>query len=165
MNGILFFLLIICFLILIDILENISFNNKKYKVSYKYIKKKLMTQSEKNFYNKIKSLEHELPIKIIPQVNLAAIIDKTGKAKYRNELFRNIDFGIFDVELENILLLIELNDLTHRYKSRIKRDQTVKKICNNAQIKLITFYTNKPNEPEYLHNKIKQELKSENKIF
>lgn len=151
-------IMIIAFVIIIEFLENANYERKKYKTNYQYYKKNLMTKSEKEFYNKIKTLEQEIPVKIIPQVNLAAIIDKKGNSKYRNELFRNIDFGIFDQDLNDILLLVELNDSTHFLKKRKKRDESVKRICVKSNIKLITFYTNKPNEIHYVCERIKNEI-------
>lgn len=46
--------------------------------------------------------------------------------------------------------------------NRIKRDIKVKNICNSANIKLITFYTNYPNNKDYVIKRIKQELSIEN---
>lgn len=37
-----------------------------------------------------------------------------------------------------------------------------KKICNDAGIKLITFYTKYPNEKQYVLNRIKEELEKTN---
>ena len=58
-----------------------------------YEKKPLMTIYERKMYNIIKKLENEYTI--IPQLNLAAIINKKNNNKYYSELFRNIDFAIF----------------------------------------------------------------------
>ena len=123
-----------------------------------YEKKPLMTIYERRMYNIIKKLENEYTI--IPQLNLAAIINKKNNNKYYSELFRNIDFAIFDKELENILLLIEINDKTHNEYKRKDRDLKIKKICNDTGIKLITFYTNYPNEEEYVINRILKEIKN-----
>jgi len=120
-----------------------------------YKEKQFMTEYELEFYKKIKELESEY--KIIPQINLATIIKKINKG-YINELFKNIDFAIFDKEYKKVLLLIEINDKTHDKNNRKDRDLKVKKICNDANIKLITFYTKYPNEKEYVINRIKKEI-------
>jgi len=125
-----------------------------------YVKRQFMTQTELNFYEKIRDLEIEY--RIVPQVNLATIVKKVNKG-YFNELFKNIDFAIFDKEYKELLLLIELNDSTHDKKDRKDRDSKVKNICKNADIKLITFYIKYPNEKSYVLNRIKQELFSVNK--
>lgn len=124
-----------------------------------YCKKNLMTKTEIEFYNKIKDLEGYI---IIPQINLASIIKKEGNNKYINELFKVIDFGVFNSNYEP-LLLIELNDSTHNQINRKDRDLKVKKICNDANIKLINFYTNYPNEIEYVRNRIIQTINDSNK--
>ena len=98
------FLVLIATLILIRLLENIIdnllynnyFNNdKKLKTIYK--KKKFMTDIEYEFYNKLKCLEKEY--KVIPQLNLASIINKENNNRYYTDLFRNIDFAIFDSKM------------------------------------------------------------------
>jgi len=38
------------------------------------------------------------------------------------------------------------------------RDKKVKEICSNANIPLLTFYINMPNEPNYIVNRINQYL-------
>ena len=129
---------------------------KKEEINPTYAKRDLMTKCEKDFYNKMIELKNDY--EIIPQVNLATIINRLDKVKYHNELFRNVDFAIFSKNYEDILLLIELNDNSHNKYDRKDRDLKVKKICNDAKIKLITFYTNYPNEKDYVINRIKNEI-------
>ena len=124
-----------------------------------YDRKEFMSTYELLFYEKIKDLENEY--KIVPQVNLATIVKKINRG-YINELFKNIDFAIFDKDYKNVLLLIEINDSTHNKINRKDRDLKVKKICNDCNIKLITFYTKYPNEKEYVLKRIKEELDQQN---
>lgn len=156
-------LILIAVIIIINyltrLINNILYNNlfqDKKKLQTIYKKKYLMTNAEHEFYNKIKSLESEY--KIIPQINLAAIISKENNNRYYNDLFRNIDFAIFDSNLEKVLLLIELNDETHQLEKRKRRDIKVKKICNAAGIPLLFFYTKYPNEKDYVINRIKKTI-------
>lgn len=134
---------------------NKSTKNNLKKTIYEL--KPIMTEYENNFYNILKNLENEY--KIIPQLNLASIIKKQNNNKYYNELFRNIDFAIFNKDFSKILLLIELNDKTHNSIKRKDRDLKVKKICNDANIKIIFFYSKYPNEKNYVLNRILKELK------
>ena len=137
----------------------IKLSNKRINKNYKYYtQKKLMTNYEKYFYNILIELENEYNIKVQPQVNLATIINVNSNTKYHNELFRNIDFAIFTKDYEYLLLLIEINDKTHSQNNRINRDKKVKNIVEEAGIKLITFYSNYPNNKEYVKNRIKKEL-------
>ena len=95
-----------------------------------YQQKEFMTESEQYFYNILKEIEKEYDVKVQPQINLASIIEKTTKHKYANELFRNIDFGIFDKNYSKLLLAIEINDSSHYRTDRIIRDKKVDKILS-----------------------------------
>ena len=134
--------------------KNISID--KVQTEKRYIEKNIMTKCEIEFYNKIKELENEYIIH--PQINLATIVKKISTDRYANELFRNIDFAIFDKNYNKLLLLIELNDKTHNNYKRKDRDLKVKKICNDINVKLITFYTKYPNEKNYVINRIKSNI-------
>ncbi len=118
-----------------------------------------MTESEKKFHQKLKKIE-TLGYIVIPQINLASVITKKSDYRYNTELFRNIDFGLFDSNY-NLLLLIELNDSSHKEATRHKRDLKVKEICESAKIKLIFFYTSYPNEQDYIISRILKELEKE----
>ncbi len=123
-----------------------------------YILKKFMTYNERKFYQILLNLEKTGNYKVHPQINLASIIDKNDGSRFYNELFRNVDFAIFDKDYQNLLLLIELNDESHSYSNRKARDIKVKSICESAGIKLITFYTKYPNEKDYVLNRIINEI-------
>lgn len=133
--------------------------NKNQSSKTKYQSKQLMSEYEKYFYE-ILSKNFAQDYIIMPQVNLASIIEKIKDfpKQYQNELYRNIDFGIFDKTTMKPLLLIEINDKTHNQPDRIKRDLKVKEICNQANIKLITFYTKYDNKPNYIISRVKKEL-------
>ena len=138
-----------------DINEDVSAVN--------YIPKQFLTNYEYDFLTKFIDLEDELHINIVPQVNLASIIQKVSNSRFNTELFRNIDFGIFSADYSKVLLLIELNDESHNNFHRKKRDIKVHEICNKAGIKLITFYTKYSNEKEYVKGRILKELNMPNK--
>lgn len=139
--------------LIIKIIKNKIYTNYKY-----YTKKKLMTNYEKYFFNIFVELENEYFIRIQPQINLATIININSNGGNILELFKNVDFGIFTKDYDELLLLIEINDKSHNTFKRIKRDKKVKKIVEEAGIKLITFYSNYPNSKEYVKNRIKKEL-------
>lgn len=131
---------------------------EKATTDIKYEKKPIMSDYEIMFYNRMKDLETEY--NIVPQLVLSSIVDKKSKQKYRSELYRIIDFAIFSKDYSKLLLLIELNDNSHNQRKRKDRDLKVKKICNSAKIKLITFYTKYPNEKDYIINRIKKEIET-----
>jgi hypothetical protein len=123
-------------------------------VQANYIGKDLMTEVEKAFYNSLTEIVDSSFI-IQPQINLATIIKKESAIPFQNELYRNIDFGIFRRTNYELLLLIELNDKTHNDYKRKLRDNKVKEICNKAKIPLITFWLSMPNTKEYISNRIR----------
>ena len=133
---------------------------------YYNLKKKLMTPSELSFYRILNHFNDEYIV--LPQFCLASIIEKTKhkfntpySKTYQNDLFKIIDFAIFKKDFSECLLLIELNDISHKQKRRKDRDLKVKRICKSANIKLITFYTNMPNEYSYVINRINQAIKGQ----
>lgn len=102
------------------------------------VKDSLMTQTEYDYFKIINAYFGDNYL-ILPQINLAAVIDKVGEG-YRTELFRNADFGVFDYNYRPVLL-IEINDNTHFRKDRIERDKKVNEICKKAKLPLVTFWT------------------------
>ncbi len=122
-----------------------------------YVKKPLMTKCEEYFY-KILFEEFSWEYNVQAQINLAAVINKVDNSQYHNELFRNIDLGIFDKYTNDVLVLIEINDKTHEEQKRHVRDLKVRDICKQANIQLITFYTNKPNKRDYVIRKVKEAI-------
>lgn len=162
------YIIILIILYLLFFMIHTKKNSKEIKGtidSNLYKQKKIMTDYEKYFYHVLSKLETELPIKIHPQINLATIVTKTKENRYINELFRIIDFAIFTKDYEKLLLLIEINDKTHRQKKRYRRDQKVKQILSIANIKLITFYTEYSNQEDYILNRIRKELHDQENDF
>ena len=123
-----------------------------------YTPKNFLSQYEYNFYLKMLAIQ-DLGYIIVPQVNLASIIEKHN-SRYHNDLFWNIDFGIFDKKFK-LLLLIELNDSSHQKNDRRDRDLKVKKILADCHINLITFYTYYPNEKDYVVKRILDNINNE----
>lgn len=116
------------------------------------LKASLMTETEKKYFSAIIPL---LPNGYIlqPQINLASIIERTDNFKFCNELYRNIDVGIFDFNYKPIAL-IEINDSSHNSQSRYERDKKVSDICEEAGITVIKFWTKYGINPEYMQKKI-----------
>lgn len=141
--------------------ENINTTNQKANIANVdnqiYVKKPLMTECEKYFY-KILAEEFSWLYDVKAQVNLATVINKVDNSQYHNELFRNIDFGIFDKFTTDVLVLIEINDKTHEEQKRHVRDLKVRDICEQAKIKLITFYTSKSNTRDYVIRRVKEAI-------
>ncbi|MBQ7408635.1 MAG: DUF2726 domain-containing protein [Clostridia bacterium] len=115
----------------------VLFKKRKPKVDY-LLKSSLLTATEIQYFNVLQSIIGN-DLLILPQINLASIIDKKGANNFRTELFRNVDFGLFDYNYRPILL-IEINDNSHFRKDRKERDKRVNEICKSAGIPLVTFW-------------------------
>lgn len=128
-------------------------NDNEYLYS---LKPSLITNSEKAYLTAIKNC---LPdgYFVQPQVNLASIITKNSDAKYQNELYRNIDACIFDMSYKPIVL-IEINDVSHNDYYRKNRDIKVKNICEEAGIKIITFWTKYGVNQDYISKTVNEAI-------
>ncbi len=151
-TNILLPVLVTAFLILIILV--IYFLTRKRGPDY-VVKAPLMTKPEREYYNIFLSYFGQDYI-ILPQINLASVIDKVGKG-YRSELFRNVDFGVFDYNYHPILL-IEINDNTHFKKDRIERDKHVNEICKKAKLPLVTFWTKDGIDNKVIYRTLKKYL-------
>lgn len=116
------------------------------------LKPSLLTETEKNFYNVIKEVLPENHL-LFPQINLATVISKNDESRFQNELFRNIDFLITNLEFKP-LVFIEINDSSHNSNQRKERDKKVHNICEEAGIPIITFWTSYGINEEYIKKKI-----------
>ena len=120
------------------------------------LKKSLLTNTEKKYFECFKTILPDCYI-IQPQINLATVIDKISPSRYQSELFRNIDFGVFDLNYKP-LLMIEINDSTHNTFKRADRDVKVADICSKAGLPLISFWTNNGIDREYFIKRFSQYL-------
>lgn len=122
-----------------------------------YCKKpSLISKSEDKFFLAIKE---SLPAGyfVFPQINLASFIDRTDNSRYRNELYRNVDFLVTDGEYVPVVV-IEINDQTHLNNDRKERDEKVRKICEEAGVPIIKLWTSYGVNPEYIKTKIYETL-------
>ena len=128
---------------------------QKKRESRYYLKDSLLTSCEMQYF-KILDAYFGKDYRVLPQINLASVIEKGGQG-FRTELFRNVDFGIFDYNFRPILL-IEINDNSHFRKDRIERDESVQLITKKARIPLITFWTKDGINEKQIYNTIKKYL-------
>lgn len=84
-------------------------------------------------------------------------MDRTDNARLHNELFRNVDFLITDVEYQP-KIIIEINDQSHLTAERKERDEKVKKICEKAGIPILKLWTSYGINPEYIKSRIDETL-------
>ena len=124
---------------------------KTYSVKNQYV-----SNCELEFYRAIKSIIKDKYL-IFPQVPLSQIIIKNEKSLYQNELYRIIDFCIFSKDYRP-LVCIEINDKTHKEFNRINRDKKVKNILEQAELPLITLWTEYGVNVDYIANRLRKIL-------
>lgn len=157
---------LLIWIILISYYINKKNKKKSNKKTYNYKdiynkKQKLLTQNEKLFYNVLKEITQEKNIIINTQVVLYEIIE-TQKNKYFNYYFnkikaKSIDYVLTDKEF-NILLCIELDDITHKRKDRIKRDNFLNELFKELGIKLLRIPVQNYYNVERINKIIKESL-------
>lgn len=124
--------------------------------NYYVLKSSLMTECEKKYFTAFCNILQEHYI-VQPQINLASVINKISAHKYQNELFRNIDFGVFDNSYK-LKLLIEINDSSHNFADRKERDKKIRTICEEANIPIIAFWTQYGINEDYIEKRLKKYL-------
>lgn len=128
----------------------------------RYESKEYISDYEKHFLTIIENQFGQY-YRIQPQVALSSIVNKNKKyaREYQNELYRTLDIGIFDKKTFQPLLMIEINDSTHKQANRYERDLKVREILKEAEIPLLTFYTHYSNNTPYVIKRIKENLPKE----
>lgn len=134
----LIFLLIFSILFIATVLIVKLIVAQKGKKPKYFAKSAMLTPTEIQYFQVLYSIIGDEYL-IYPQINLASVIDKKGGGNFRTELFRNVDFGVFDYDYKPILL-IEINDNSHFRSDRIERDEKVSQICKSAKLPLVTFW-------------------------
>ena len=158
---------IVIFIIIITI-SLISFKliEKLYKKliktkKFKLEKKEFIKENKRHFLEILLELEEELNIRVHPNLNLKDIISKKD---YKRGVGYTFDFALFNNDYSKILLLIEIND--NIYTSELSNMQIInfednketKNLCDEMNMKLITFYSEFLNEKKQISNKIKRKL-------
>ena len=128
---------------------------KKKREPHYFAKESLLTSTEMQYYRILEAYFGK-DYRVLPQINLASVVDKEG-AGFRTELFRNVDFGIFDINFRPIVL-IEINDNTHFRKDRQERDESVALILKKAHLPLVTFWTKDGIDAKQIYSELKKYL-------
>lgn len=109
-------------------------------LNYEYqVKQSIMSPAEQRLYSLLKCVVGR-EFEIYPQMALISLVDKKTASSYRNELFRVVDFALVDVRNFKPVLVIELNDASHKRKDRMERDEKVKCILSRAGLNLLTLW-------------------------
>ncbi len=102
-------------------------------------KRSLMSAPEAELYHTLCDILIGSRYAVFPQTALVSVIDKVSGGGFRTELFRVADFCITDARTFEPLLLIELNDASHKRDERKLRDDKVNAICDNAGLPVLTL--------------------------
>lgn len=142
---------------------NAKFITLKNKEQLPYKRKNLLTENEKRFYKKLKPITDKYNLELLTKIRMADIIEvsetvnKTEWSKYFSKIkSKHIDFAITDKDNLNILLLIELDDSSHKEKSRIERDNFINQAYISAGIPIARLYYNTSNLEEIITMCIKK---------
>lgn len=122
--------------------------------AYYSIKPKYISPNEQEYYEILKKIIGDRYI-IFPQVPLSQLVEKHSSSNYRTELFRTIDFCIFDKNYYP-LLCIEINDTSHLKKDRSQRDGRVSEILKSARLPLLTLWTYEAVNEQEIKKRLKQ---------
>jgi len=138
----LFLIGIIILNVLIYVLKNYSWFQKKEDISRIYKKKEfLLNIPERKFFERIQQIIPDKYI-IFPQVVLSSIISVNSSVRkfwtYQNKINRKtIDFVIFEKLYFKPVLAIEYDGKFHNNPERLKRDNFVDEALKVAGIKII----------------------------
>lgn len=144
--------------------QNIKEDNTQIVDFKKYYKKKryITTKNEGKFYSEILKICKKYDLILLTQVALYELVevnlDKKDKEylRYFNKIkSKTIDFVIVDEETTRIRLCIELDDYTHKYKSRIERDNFINELFKQLEINLLRIQSSYSCNYEEIEEKIK----------
>lgn len=131
---------------------------KKQKLTSKYERKsEVMSEPELEFLKILRQINPDR-YEVLPQVALVSVIDKKTNTQYRNELFRICDYCFIDRKTSEPLLLVELNDNSHKRSDRRDRDEKVAAICEDAGIPLVTFWMNEDLDYSYVKRQVTRHI-------
>jgi len=97
-----------------------------------------MTDMEKKYFKQLVA-QYGHNYYVFPQINIDKIVEPVGSNAYwgRNKINRKtVDYVIADKESLETLMVIELDDYTHRWESRQKRDEFVNKLFADFEVRL-----------------------------
>ena len=96
--------------------------------------------------------------RVFPQASLASVIEKSSGGGFYSELFRIADYVVVDARSTEPLVLIELNDASHKKDDRRLRDEKVEAICYDAGIPVLNIDFERRNDVDYIRHQLKKYL-------
>jgi len=107
---------------------------------YSFYQKKtsVMTEREKRYYKQLIG-QYGQDYYVFPQINIDKLVTPIDNSVYwiRNKIDRkSVDFVVADKNTLETVMVIELDDYTHRYRSRQDRDDFVNKLLRRCGVRL-----------------------------
>jgi len=133
--------------------------NIEEKSRYKYLRKDFfLSRAEHEFFDLLNEIVGSSYF-VFPQVHLITLLDHKIKGQNWRGAFRHIDeksvdFVICDKNYIKPLLVIELDDRTHSYESRMLRDEEVNRILQDAHLPLLRFENHGSFNKEVIRNQL-----------
>lgn len=141
---------------------NYNFNNKKdYINDFKgKLNEKILTDTEFNFYVKVKEITDKYNLLLFPKIRLADIIKTNNYSDFNKIKSKHIDFTICKKDTKPILF-IELDDYSHTKKMNKQNDNKKDAIMQSLFIKILRVKTNEIEKNlTYIENIIKSKTSS-----
>ncbi len=112
---------------------------------FPYQMKYLLTRNEYHFYTKLVPIANKYNLQILTKIRLADLVEtksnlsRADSNKYFNKIkSKHIDFAL--AEHMAIVMLIELDDSSHNYQSRVERDMFVDDVLQRCGYIIIHTY-------------------------
>lgn len=147
------YILTIIFFVLGYILK--IMNNKNNSTNKMLIIACPMTTTELKFYKILEEILNKYELKIIPQIQLQKIFQTNNITDFNKIKSKSIDYAVVDKEFK-YKFFIELDDYTHNYANRIKRDNYINNLFENHNLKLLRIKVKNTYNMEELEQKIKE---------
>lgn len=134
-----------------DLLIRLGFFHAPQNFHFAYAKKEYyISVAERYLYERLQQIIPSSYV-VFPQVLLSSIVkpecDKSEFWKYQNKINRKtLDFVIFEKPNLKPVIAIELDGITHEWKSREARDEFVDSVLEAAGLKIIHAEYNARNE-------------------
>ena len=114
-----------------------------------------MTQTEINFINQLEIITNKYQLKIIPQIQLQKIFKTNNITEFNKIKSKSIDYAIVDNNYR-YKIFIELDDYTHNYANRIKRDNYINNLFETNNLKLLRIKVKNTYNMQEIEEKIKE---------
>lgn len=166
---VIFAIIIICVFIIDKVkTNNIIADNEKFDIKdnkLPYKRKYLLTKNELWLYKSLKEITDKYGYTILAKVRLADLVEVSNEVEKKDYLkyfskikSKHIDFAICNSENLYPLLLIELNDNSHKNENRVERDNFITKILNKSGYKILFVYGTQKLE-EQINNALNVDVK------